>query len=67
MFLRRQLNSALTHCVLGKAIGRAGRVIKVKLLPLWLFLSLWRGTIGGEVLLLSCFTPTLLPSLPFFL
>lgn len=56
-----------SHCALGKAIGRRRGVIKVKLLPPPGCLCLLGGTIEGEALLLSCFTPALPSSLPFFL
>lgn len=55
-----------SHCVLGKAIGRPGMVIKVKLLsPHCSWLP--SGTIGEEALCLSCFTPTLPSSSPNFI
>lgn len=62
-----------TSCVLhvaqpvivgGKAIGRAGRVIKVKLLPLWLFLSpRWDNSRGTPSPLLFHTHPAFLPVL----
>lgn len=55
-----------THCELGRAIGRPGRVIKVKLLPPWLFLSVWWDNKRGSPSLPSCFTPTLPACLPFW-
>lgn len=53
-----------SHCVLGKAIGRPGRVIKVKLLPPRLFLpACWDNRRGSPSLLLFHTHPAFLLAL----
>lgn len=53
-----------SHCVQGKAIGRPGWVIKVKLLPPRLFRLVWRDNRRGSPSLLLFHTrPAFLPAL----
>lgn len=67
MFLCVWINSSTSHCELGKAIGRPGRVIKVKLLPPRLFLTpWWDNRRGSHSALLFHTRPAFLPALFFF-